>query len=171
MSIISELSNLKAFAPLPQNTSTPTRNEAEAAPGEEAATEGSATPSATVRLSNSALLFSRLFGGKTDEEAATQNHAPNALFDKYAPRLDKYLRNFYTADDKKLVGEAYQMAEEKGVKPEKIDKLARELGALRIRQQLAGQLVLSTAKDGDEPRQVDIAHMGLLGEMHRMSGL
>ncbi|GHT84544.1 hypothetical protein AGMMS49960_15400 [Betaproteobacteria bacterium] len=95
-------------------------------------------------------------------------------FGKYQNRLDSHLTSFFTAGDKSILGEAYKMASDKGVDLKRIDKLAAELGALRIQQQLAGELIRATTNsdaDTDKRGEVDMAHMAILGEMHRMSGL
>jgi hypothetical protein len=95
------------------------------------------------------------------------------LYGKYEHRLNQYTRSFFTQDDKELLGEAYRMADEKGRDLKKIDKLANELGVWRIQQYMAGDLVLSATgqeRDKNAPRQTDLAHMAILGEMRKMAG-
>lgn len=111
------------------------------------------------------------------KEALERGENPDGgLFGKYQNRLGSHLRGFFTDGDKSILGEAYQMASDKGVDLKRIDKLAVELGALRIQQQLTGELIRSATNrdtgdaDADKPREVDMAHMAILGEMHRMSG-
>ena len=113
------------------------------------------------------------FESKTLAVARGEN--PNGgLFGKYQNRLDSHLSGFFTAGDKSILGEAYEMASDKGVDLKRIDKLAAELGALRIQQQLTGELIRATTNrdaDADKRGEMDMAHMAILGEMHRMSGL
>ena len=109
------------------------------------------------------------------KEALERGEHPNGgLFGKYQNRLDSHLSGFFTAGDKSILGEAYEMASDKGVDLKRIDKLAAELGALRIQQQLTGELIRATTNrdaDADKRGEMDMAHMAILGEMHRMSGL
>ena len=98
-------------------------------------------------------------------------------FERYESRIKTYVRKFFTADDRRLIGEAYEIAEDKKLDLTKIDKLVHELGAFRILQHLRGELVMVAVKQalGDEdddeaPPQVDLAHLPLLGKIRQMTG-
>lgn len=98
-------------------------------------------------------------------------------FQKYENRLNPYMRTFLTLGDRRVIGEAYQMAEDKGRSLEKIDELVHELGALRIQQHMNGELVVAVVNQSRDEDAVlaafqesDLAHLPLLGEMKRMSG-
>jgi hypothetical protein len=145
--------------------------------------DGGGTPSTVVKIQGDAF-GGELPGARESEGYSGKNHvfsavfaADNAsgkpdLFGKYASRLNHYMRNFFTAGDKELLGEAYQMAEEKGGKyMEKIDKLAYKLGAHRVQQYMEGRLVLEVVSKTDRTvREVDLAHLEILGEMKKMAG-
>jgi hypothetical protein len=87
----------------------------------------------------------------------------------------------FTDNDKKLLGEAYRLANGNGEDMKKLDELAGELGALRIRQRLNGELIASLPSprddlDGngkinvdDTPYEVETAHLAILGEMKRLA--
>ncbi|MDR1888048.1 MAG: hypothetical protein LBQ81_01460, partial [Zoogloeaceae bacterium] len=68
-------------------------------------------------------------------------------FGAYANRINGFMRGFLNDNDKDLLGLAYAMAEEKGEKPEKIDKLAIELALLRMQQYMEGKLQPDTPKE------------------------
>ncbi|GHU34719.1 hypothetical protein AGMMS50256_28740 [Betaproteobacteria bacterium] len=133
------------------------------------ATSTSSESSTVVRISMESL---RLMRQEAEAPAKEKNEALE-LYGKYEHRLNHYMRSFFTQDDKELLGEAYKMADEKGRDLKKIDKLANELGVRRFQQYMAGDLVLSaTGQERDEnaPRQPDLAHMAILGEMRKMAG-
>jgi hypothetical protein len=87
----------------------------------------------------------------------------------------------FTDNDKKLLGEAYRLANGNEEDMKKLDELAGELGALRIRQRLNGELIASLPSprddlDGngkinvdDTPYEVETAHLAILGEMKRLA--
>ncbi|MCL2162244.1 MAG: hypothetical protein FWH56_10240 [Betaproteobacteria bacterium] len=98
-------------------------------------------------------------------------------FEKYRSRISPYVCNFFTADDRRVIGEAYQVAEDKDRDLTKIDKLVYELGAFRIQQHMRFELVMSainqTRDEGDEidaPPRIDLAHLPLLGAIRKMNG-
>jgi hypothetical protein len=103
-----------------------------------------------------------------------------ARFDRYRNRISTYACNFFTRGDRKVVGEAYEIAERFGEGAmKKIDKLANELAAFRIRQHMQGELVMLAVNqargqqgkdDPDAPYQVDLAHLPLLGKIREMAG-
>jgi hypothetical protein len=128
-----------------------------------------AAPSCIVQISMDSL---RLMRQEALPPAKKENEALE-LYGKYESRLNSFMRKFFTQDDKELLGEAYQLAERKHRDLKKIDKLANELGSLRIRQHMAGELVFAaTGQEQDEnaPKQADLAHMAILGEMRKMAG-
>jgi hypothetical protein len=91
-------------------------------------------------------------------------------FGKYAGRINPFMRSFLTHDDKNLLGLAYAMAEEKGEKLEKIDKLAHHLALFRIQQDMMALLARNvTDKKEEDVRLPDVAHHEILGEMKKMS--
>jgi hypothetical protein len=104
-------------------------------------------------------------------------------FDRYRHRISPYACNFFTRDDRKVIGEAYEIAEGLAAKRgelvmEKIDKLVNELAVFRIRQNMRGELVMLAVRqargqgedDPDAPYQVDLAHLPLLGKIREMTG-
>lgn len=101
-----------------------------------------------------------------------------ARFEKYRDRISAYACSFFTRGDRKVVGEAYEIAEGLGEGAmEKIDKLANELAAFRIRQSMQSELVMLAVKqarnqeeDPDAPYQPDLAHLPLLGKIREMAG-
>lgn len=141
------------------------------------------TPSTVVKLSRNAQLWQQ----------------SEARFEKFQARISPYARNFFTRDDRRVIGEAYEAA---GGKPgilessgknewrmKEVDKLVGELAAYRIMQHSRGELVmvavrqaLSGAEDegeegskkenieDDTPPQVDLAHMKLLGKIRELTG-
>ncbi|MDR3055471.1 MAG: hypothetical protein LBU53_08735 [Zoogloeaceae bacterium] len=131
----------------------------------------SAPPSTVVQISMESLRLMR-----QEAVAPVKEEKKNEsleLYAQYEHRLNSFMRRFFTQDDKELLGEAYKLAERKNRDLKKIDKLANELGSLRIRQFMAGELVLAAAgqeQDENAPRQPDLAHMAILGEMKKMAG-
>jgi hypothetical protein len=102
-----------------------------------------------------------------------------ARFDRYRHRINSYACNFFTRGDRKVIGEAYEIAENLNRDMTKIDKLVNELAAFRIRQHMQGELVMLAVKhvraqqgeeDPDAPYQVDLAHLPLLGKIREMAG-
>ena len=98
-------------------------------------------------------------------------------FEKYQSRINQYMRNFFTADDRRVIGEAYEIAEKKERDLTKIDKLVYELGAFRIQQHMRGELVMAVVNQSrdkddqlDAPPRTDLAHLPLLGEIRKMNG-
>jgi hypothetical protein len=98
-------------------------------------------------------------------------------FERYQSRIKPSARKFFTADDRRLIGEAYEIAEDKKRDLTKIDKLVHELAAFRILQHLRGELVMAVVnqtRDEDDqleaPPQVDLAHLPLLGKIREMTG-
>ncbi|MDR0735812.1 MAG: hypothetical protein LBF51_03085 [Zoogloeaceae bacterium] len=107
------------------------------------------------------------------QEAIARGEDPDGgRFGKYQVRLDPYMTTFFSTNDKKIIGEAYEMAVEEGDLA-RIDKLVMELGALRIRQRLNGELIRSVrmkkVNPDDVPYEPDVAHLPLLGEMKRLA--
>ncbi|MDR1889819.1 MAG: hypothetical protein LBQ81_10640 [Zoogloeaceae bacterium] len=126
-------------------------------------------PSSIVQISMESW---RLMRQEAQPPAKEANEALE-LYGKYEHRLNPFMRQFFTRDDKELLGKAYALADRKNFNLEKIDKLARELGLVRIRQYMAGELVLVAVdqeQDENAPRQVDLAHLAILGEMKKMAG-
>ena len=100
-----------------------------------------------------------------------------ARFERYQSRISPYVCNFFTADDRRVIGEAYETAENKKRDQTKIDKLVYELGAFRIQQHMRGELVMAVVnqtrdKDDplDAPPRTDLAHLPLLGAIRKMNG-
>jgi hypothetical protein len=104
-----------------------------------------------------------------------------ARFDRYRHRISPYACNFFTRDDRKVIGEAYEIAEGLAAKRgelvmKKIDKLVNELAVFRIQQHMRGELVMLAVRQAyedehpDEPYQVDLAHLPLLGKIREMTG-
>ncbi|MDR2626399.1 MAG: hypothetical protein LBC37_08720 [Zoogloeaceae bacterium] len=107
------------------------------------------------------------------QEAILRGEDPDGgRFGKYQARLDPYMVTFFSINDKKIIGEAYEMAT-KEEDLARIDKLVMELGALRIRQHLNGELIRSVRTEkvnpDDVPYEPDVAHLPLLGEMKRLA--
>jgi hypothetical protein len=105
------------------------------------------------------------------QQAIARGENPDdGLFGKYQKRMQGY-RAFFTENDKKILGEAYEMASGNEADLKRIDKLAAELGVLRLQQQLAGELLRGATNQGeaDAPYEADSAHLAILGEMRRMS--
>jgi hypothetical protein len=170
MSTVNYLSQLSFHSPL---SAQPVALASEAANDEQTpvtTSTTSTTPSTVVKISMESLNLMRQEALAPAKEEK-KNEALE-LYGQYEHRLNHFMRSFFTQDDKELLGEAYSMADKKGVDLKKIDKLANELGAWRIRQYTSGELVLmATNQERDEraPRQPDIAHMAILGEMRKMA--
>jgi hypothetical protein len=132
-----------------------------------------ASPSFVVHIGEAALDALREMADAPDRAPREESMMEKNLkiFERYAHRLDSQMLNYLTRDDKALLGQAYQLAEEKNYGLEKMDKLARKLGIYRYQQFMEGYLVLSAvgAKD-DDILHVDLAHMEILGEMKKMAG-
>lgn len=103
-----------------------------------------------------------------------------SLFGKIQKRFDVRMVGAFTENDKKLIGQAYQLANGNEKYEKKLDELSIKLGALRIRQQLSGELVRSTEVqrdrngDGkinsdDHPYHPEPAHYEILGFMKYMA--
>ena len=103
------------------------------------------------------------------QQAISRGENPDGgLFGKYQNRMSGYA--FFTDNDKSLIGKAYEMASGNDPDMKRIDKLTAELGALRLQQQLTGELIRSaTNGDAAKTNEVDTAHLAILGEMRRMS--
>ena len=138
--------------------------------------EAPASDSTQVCLSARAQALAQCF---RDEEATRDN----SLFSKLVvDRLKSGVVAAFTDNDRKLLGEAYRLAGGDPKDMEKLDRLATELGALRIQQRLAGELIASVSDKPLEDRngdgevnsddvryEVDFAHLAILGEMVRMA--
>ncbi|MDR2364617.1 MAG: hypothetical protein LBD68_02010 [Zoogloeaceae bacterium] len=149
------------------------------ADGLEAAASGSS--GGTADETTLAQLRRQGWDGNTTPEAFMRRQAAIARgedpdggrFGKFQNRLDPYMVTFFSINDKKIIGEAYEMAAATDEDLARIDKLVIELGALRIQQHMKGELIrsVSTKKvnPDDVPYEPDIAHLPLLGEMKRMA--
>jgi len=98
-------------------------------------------------------------------------------FEEYKDRLNPDALKFLSANDRRVIGEAYEAAEKSSNSPgfalEKIDKLANELIAFRIQQHMRGELVMTLVDPEDayeKSPEIDLAHLPLLGEIRRMNG-
>jgi hypothetical protein len=136
----------------------------------------SAPDSTQVHLSERAQVLAQRFM----EEDPTHD---GSLFSKLvADRFKPEMVAAFTDNDRKLLGEAYRLADGDEKDLEKLDRLTIELGALRIRQRLNGQIIASVSGKRLEDRngdgevnnddvryEVDFAHLSILGEMKRMA--
>ncbi|MDR1888493.1 MAG: hypothetical protein LBQ81_03800 [Zoogloeaceae bacterium] len=104
------------------------------------------------------------------QQAIARGENPDGgFFGKYQNRMNGYMA-FFTDNDKSIIGKAYEMASGNDMDMKRIDKLTAELGALRLQQQLTGELIRSTTnREADKTHEVDTAHLAILGEMRRMS--
>ncbi|MDR3158107.1 MAG: hypothetical protein LBU11_03675 [Zoogloeaceae bacterium] len=107
------------------------------------------------------------------QEAIARGEDPDGgRFGKFQARLDPYMVTFFSINDKKIIGEAYEMAT-KEEDLARIDKLVMELGALRIQQRLNGELIRSVRMENvnpdDVPYEPDVAHLPLLDEMKHLA--
>jgi hypothetical protein len=100
-----------------------------------------------------------------------------ARFERYQSRINPSALKYFTAEDRRVIGEAYETAESKNRDMKKIDKLVHELAAFRIQQYMRGELVLAVVNQArdegneiDAPRRVDLAHLPLLGKIREMNG-
>lgn len=103
-------------------------------------------------------------------------------FGAIASRFDPMMAIAFNDNDRKLLGEAFRLAMQGGEEDiRKMDELAFELGALRVKQQLAGEFICSASGElrdrNDDGRvnsddvvyQIDPAHIAILGEMLRVA--
>jgi hypothetical protein len=168
MNAVNHLSQLESYA---RSTARPvaTAFTTSANKMEEEEADVVATASSVVRISVESLRLMRQDATVISREE--ERNEALELYSRYEHRLNRFMRSFFTQDDKELLGKAYRLAEEKNVDLKKIDKLANELGSWRIRQYMAGELTLMvTGGDENKPKQVDLAHMAILGEMRKMGG-
>jgi hypothetical protein len=138
--------------------------------------EASAPDSTRVCLSAKAQGLAQYF---RDEEPARDN----SLFSKLVvDRFKPGMVAAFTDNDRKLLGEAYRLTGGDEKDMEKLDQLVAELGILRIRQRLAGELIASVSGERLEDRngdgevnsddvryEVDFAHLPILSEMEHMA--
>ncbi|GHU12792.1 hypothetical protein FACS1894185_7050 [Betaproteobacteria bacterium] len=122
----------------------------------------------------------RVNGASSNPKIAFDDNPDGSLFGKIQKRFDVRMVNAFTENDKKLLGQAYELAHGNEKYEKKLDELSIELGALRIRQQLNGELIRSTEVqrdrngDGkinsdDHPYQPEPAHYEILGFMKYMA--
>jgi hypothetical protein len=168
MNVVNDPPKIESHTRLPDSPIAAT-SAASARKRDGAQAEATGAPSSVVQISMESLRLTR-----QEAVAPAREETGNEALERYSQyehRLNRFMRNFFTQGDKELLGKAYRLAEEKEVDLKKIDKLANELGAWRIRQYMAGDLVLAVVDlDENEPRPVDLAHMAILGEMRKMAG-
>jgi hypothetical protein len=111
------------------------------------------------------------------QEAIARGEDPDGgRFGKFQNRLNPYMVTFFSVNDKKIIGEAYELVDfDNEYEVARVDKLVMELGTLRIWQHMTGELIRSADPDAEKvnpdevPYEPDSAHLPLLGEIKRMS--
>lgn len=165
-------------APVTPQPATASKSSASAS-ASTASVAASVTPEPVI--SSQAKALAKLFEEvNANGQKISYNNPDGSLFGEIQNRFSSLMVGAFTENDKKLLGQAYEMAKDNEKYEKKMDELSLKLGALRIQQQLNGELVRSTEVqrdlngDGkinsdDHPYQPEPAHLEILGFMKYMA--